>query len=83
VGQRIRTACVPFAIINVKSAVIEAFGESQGLDASGGNSLGVSANDQKNGKHHRGFGDIQPPGSSREIGNYIRSCHEPSLFLMS
>jgi hypothetical protein len=38
-------------------------------------SLGVSANDQKKDKHDHGFGDIQPPGPSREFGNYIRSCH--------
>jgi hypothetical protein len=39
-------------------------------------SLGVSANHQKKGKHDHGFGDIQPPGSSREFGNHIRSCHD-------
>jgi len=38
-------------------------------------SSAVSANDQKNGQHDHGFGDIQPPGPSREFGNHIRSCH--------
>jgi len=57
----------------------EAFGEGQrlGLGPSGRKiSLGVSADDQKNGKHYRGLGDIQPPGSSREFGNEIRACHD-------
>jgi hypothetical protein len=39
----------------------------------------VSADDQKNGKHDRGLGDIQPPGSSHEVGKDSRSCHDFSL----
>jgi hypothetical protein len=42
-------------------------------------SLGVSADDQKKGKHDHGFSDIQPPGSPRKFGNHIRSCHDFSL----